>query len=128
MVRAAPEPPSRPALGTRQAPEALQPDAAPAPIDCRRCDAVCCRLPVLLQPGDHVPGQFLSRDTHGRAVMARNEEGWCAAIDPYHLRCTIYSQRPAICRQFSMGGDDCRRERQDYLRQADAWALSSPST
>ncbi|MFX6035975.1 YkgJ family cysteine cluster protein, partial [Acinetobacter baumannii] len=83
---------------------ALQPDAAPAPIDCRRCDAVCCRLPVLLQPGDHVPGQFLSRDTHGRAVMARNEEGWCAAIDPYHLRCTIYSQRPAICRQFSMGG------------------------
>ena len=78
--------------------------------------------------GDHVPGQFLSRDTHGRAVMARNEEGWCAAIDPYHLRCTIYSQRPAICRQFSMGGDDCRRERQDYLRQADAWALSSPST
>jgi len=44
------------------------------------------------------------------------------------MRCTIYSQRPAICRQFSMGGDDCRRERQDYLRQADAWALSSPST
>ncbi len=83
---------------------------------------------MLLQPGDHVPGQFLSRDTHGRAVMARNEEGWCAAIDPYHLRCTIYSQRPAICRQFAMGGDDCRRERQDYLRQADAWALSSPST
>lgn len=126
MVRVPPEPPSRPALGTRQAPEALQPDAAPAPIDCRRCDAVCCRLPVLLQPGDQVPGQFLSRDAHGRAVMARNEEGWCAAIDPYHLRCTIYSQRPAICRQFSMGGDDCRRERQDYLRQADAWSLSSP--
>nr|WP_258015316.1 YkgJ family cysteine cluster protein [Stenotrophomonas maltophilia] len=115
-------------MGTRQAPVAVQPDAEPAPIDCRRCDAVCCRLPVLLQPGDHVPGQFLSRDTHGRAVMARNEEGWCAAIDPYHLRCTIYSQRPAICRQFSMGGDDCRRERQDYLRQAESCALSSPST
>ncbi|MGE8260968.1 MAG: YkgJ family cysteine cluster protein, partial [Stenotrophomonas sp.] len=35
----------------------------------------------------------------------------------YHLRCTIYSQRPAICRQFDMGGDDCRLVRQDYRRQ-----------
>ncbi|MDF2817756.1 MAG: hypothetical protein K0S73_1696 [Stenotrophomonas rhizophila] len=87
------------------------------PIDCRRCDAVCCRLSVTVMPDDAVPGYLLDTDEAGRTVMARNDEGWCAAIDPYHLRCTIYSQRPEICRQFAMGGDDCRLVRQDYRRQ-----------
>ncbi|MFG6107901.1 YkgJ family cysteine cluster protein [Stenotrophomonas rhizophila] len=86
-------------------------------MDCRRCDAVCCRMSVTVMPSDSVPGYLLDTDEAGRTVMARNDEGWCAAIDPYHLRCTIYSQRPAICRQFDMGGDDCRLVRQDYRRQ-----------
>lgn len=78
-------------------------------------------------PGDEVPAHLLDTDDYGCTVMARNEEGWCAAIDPYHLRCTIYPQRPAICRQFRMGGDDCRSVRQDYLHQALACVPPSPS-
>lgn len=78
---------------------------------------MCCRLTVTVMPDDNVPGHLLDTDARGGNVMAQNEEGWCAAIDPYHLRCTIYSQRPAICRQFDMGGDDCRLVRQDYRRQ-----------
>jgi Fe-S-cluster containining protein len=74
-------------------------------------------MSVTVMPNDSVPGYLLDTDEAGRTVMARNDEGWCAAIDPYHLRCTIYSQRPAICRQFDMGGDDCRLVRQDYRRQ-----------
>ena len=102
-------------MGERLA--ALLTSSEPDPIDCRRCDAVCCRLTVTVMPDDNVPGYLLDTDARGGTVMARNEEGWCAAIDPYHLRCTIYSQRPAICRQFDMGGDDCRLVRQDYRRQ-----------
>ncbi len=77
-------------------------------------------------PGDDVPIWLVESDGHGGRRMAHNEEGWCAAIDPYHLRCTIYAQRPAICRQFQMGGDDCRRERRHYEHQAAAWSSPSP--
>ncbi|WP_137191673.1 YkgJ family cysteine cluster protein [Stenotrophomonas rhizophila] len=96
-------------------------------MDCRRCDAVCCRMSVTVMPDDNVPSYLLDTDEAGRTVMARNDEGWCAAIDPYHLRCTIYSQRPAICRQFDMGGDDCRLVRQDYRRQQNDLSTLFPS-
>ncbi|KAF1692529.1 zinc/iron-chelating domain-containing protein [Pseudoxanthomonas jiangsuensis] len=81
---------------------------------CTRCDAVCCRLPVLLLPGDRVPPHLVDRDPSGLEVMAQDEDGWCAAIDPLHLRCTIYPQRPAICRQFEMGGPACLDVRTAY--------------
>ena len=113
-------------MGITEAHEALQPVHPTSPIDCRRCEAVCCRLPVWLMPGDDVPIWLVESDGHGGRRMAHNEEGWCAAIDPYHLRCTIYAQRPAICRQFQMGGDDCRRERRHYEHQAAAWSSPSP--
>lgn len=74
-----------------------------------------------------VPSWLVESDGRGGRRMARNDEGWCAAIDPYHLRCTIYPQRPTICRQFQMGGQDCRRERQHYQAQADAWTSPFPS-
>lgn len=113
-------------MGAIKAQNAVQPGNATAPIDCRRCEAVCCRLPVWLMPGDDVPRWMIDSDGPGGQRMAQNEEGWCVAIDPYHLRCTIHPQRPAICRQFEMGGQDCRSERQAYQDQAQDRA--SPST
>jgi len=86
-------------------------------VDCARCDAVCCRLPVLLQPGDRVPARYIDIDRHGMEVMAKDEDGWCAAIDPLHLRCSIYQDRPAICRQFEMGGAGCIETRARYRQQ-----------
>jgi Fe-S-cluster containining protein len=50
-------------------------------------------------------------------VLAHNEEGWCAAIDPLHMRCSIYDERPSICRRFSMGGPYCRDVRATYRDQ-----------
>ncbi len=84
---------------------------------CDRCDAVCCRLTVVLMPEDRVPGHFIDRQTHGVATMARNEEGWCAAIDPLHLHCTIYADRPSICRKFAMAGPYCLDIRATYREQ-----------
>jgi len=86
-------------------------------ISCSRCDAVCCRLTVLVMPEDDVPRHLVDRTAQGLAVMARDEEGWCVAIDHQHMRCGIYEQRPGICRKFAMGGAYCRDEREAYREQ-----------
>lgn len=85
---------------------------------CGRCDAVCCRLTVVLMPeDDQVPRHFVTRNAQGVEVMAHNEEGWCAAIDPLHMRCSIYADRPSICRRFAMGGPYCLDVRATYRDQ-----------
>jgi Fe-S-cluster containining protein len=43
--------------------------------------------------------------------MARLADGWCAALDRDTLTCRIYERRPAICREYEMGGSDCLAER-----------------
>jgi len=94
-----------------------QPDPRPAraaAADCAHCDAVCCRLTVVLMPEDDVPARFTTRDPRGVHVMARDEDGWCVAIDQGRMCCSIYEQRPAICRKFRMDGPYCRDVRADY--------------
>ena len=81
---------------------------------CDRCDAVCCRLTVVLMPEDRVPARFTTRNSHGVEVMARDEEGWCVAIDAAHMRCSIYDARPQVCRRFVMSGPYCEEVRADY--------------
>ena len=84
---------------------------------CDRCDAVCCRLTVVLMPEDRVPARFTARDAQGVAVMARDADGWCVAVDAARMCCSIYDARPAICRKFSMGGPYCREVRAEYADQ-----------
>ncbi len=83
-------------------------------VQCSACDAVCCRLTVLVMPEDDVPRHLVVRDPHGLEVMAHGEDGWCIALDHQHMRCGIYAQRPGICRKFAMGGGYCRAERATY--------------
>lgn len=93
------------------------PSATPA-VSCDRCDAVCCRLTVVLMPEDDaVPRHLVERNGQGVEVMARDEEGWCAAIDPQRLCCSIYADRPVVCRKFSMGGPYCLDIRASYREQ-----------
>jgi Fe-S-cluster containining protein len=88
------------------------PSLPPAsPILCSNCAACCCRLEVLLLAGDDVPSRFSTFDEWGAEVMARGEDGWCLALDRDTMRCTIYSRRPGVCREYPEGGDDCRVER-----------------
>jgi Fe-S-cluster containining protein len=89
------------------------PSSTEGPL-CSRCDAVCCRLTVVLMPEDRVPAHLTTRNEQGLEVMARDEEGWCVAIDAAHMRCSIYEQRPTVCRKFKMGGAYCRELRADY--------------
>ena len=105
---------------SQPAPEAASEAASDAagttaaiPAHCSRCDAVCCRLTVVVQPEDRIPGH-LTETRDGLEVMARDEEGWCVALDAARMCCSIYDSRPDVCRRFSMDGPYCRSVRDDY--------------
>jgi len=83
-------------------------------IHCSNCDAVCCRLTVVLSEEDRIPGHLTAYTDAGLHVMARDEDGWCVAVDSAHMRCSIYETRPAVCRKFVMGGPYCEAVREDY--------------
>jgi Fe-S-cluster containining protein len=91
--------------------------------DCSRCDAVCCRLLVLVDPEDRIPEHLTTVTDRGLTVMARDEEGWCVAVDGARMNCSIYDSRPDVCRRFRMGGPYCDAIREDYAR---ARALGIP--
>lgn len=82
-------------------------------VDCATCDAACCRLQVLLFDDRYVPDRLIEWSDWGGQVMRRLDDGWCAGLDRTTLRCTIYAQRPQVCRDYVMGGSDCLAERRD---------------
>jgi Fe-S-cluster containining protein len=84
---------------------------AGAAITCVSCKACCCRLEVMIQGDDKVPHQLTEVDRWGGLIMARLDDGWCAALDRDTMRCGIYEQRPNVCRDFAVGDSDCIAER-----------------
>lgn len=80
---------------------------------CARCDAVCCRLTVVLQPEERLPAH-LTETRGGLHVMAHDEDGWCVAVDAARMHCSIYGSRPQVCRRFAMGGPYCHEVRAEY--------------
>ncbi|PJJ97603.1 zinc/iron-chelating domain-containing protein [Lysobacteraceae bacterium NML91-0213] len=81
---------------------------------CARCDAVCCRLTVVVQPEDRMPPHLTTFTEGGLEVMARDEEGWCVAVDAGRMHCSIYDSRPEVCRRFVMSGPHCQDVRADH--------------
>jgi uncharacterized protein len=100
----------------RQRSPAQQPAPVLAAADCARCDAVCCRLTVVVQPEDHIPSHLTTELPGGLRVMAKDEDGWCVAVDGSRMNCGIYDSRPDVCRRFAMGGPYCNAIREDYAR------------
>ncbi len=86
-----------------------------APPLCERCDAVCCRLTVVVQPEDRMPRHLTTHTRDGLEVMARDEEGWCVAVDAARMCCSIYDTRPQVCRRFEMAGPYCHDVRADHI-------------
>lgn len=81
---------------------------------CSACEAVCCRLTVVLQPEDRVPDHLTARSPEGLHVMKRGEDGWCVALNSVHMNCGIYDVRPSVCRRFVMNGPYCKAIRAEY--------------
>jgi len=80
-------------------------------VTCGTCRACCCRLEVMLMAEDDVPAEMTAVDRWGGWVMARGDDGWCAALDRATMRCRIYERRPSVCRAFAVGGSECMAER-----------------
>ena len=57
---------------------------------------------------DHVP-EALVVEHEGVRCMDQRGNGACVALDAATLLCTIYEDRPQVCREFNRGGDLCRR-------------------
>ena len=57
-------------------------------------------------------------DADGYLILAKSDDGWCVALDRGTMRCTIYTRRPFVCREFDEGGGDCADVRADWRRIA----------
>lgn len=62
---------------------------------------------------DAVPEQLTRRDRWGGWIMHRLDDGWCVALDRQSMLCTIYEQRPLICREYQAGDHDCLEQRRE---------------
>jgi Fe-S-cluster containining protein len=80
-------------------------DDIPACAGCGRC----CHLVVELEAGvDHVP-EALVVEHDGVRCMDQRGNGACVALDAVTRLCTIYEDRPRVCREFNRGGGLCRK-------------------
>ena len=86
-------------------------NASTTEVACSNCQACCCRLEVMLISDTGVPDIHIAIDEWGAETMLRLDDGWCSALDRETFMCTIYENRPLICREFEMGSYECRNER-----------------
>jgi len=84
-------------------------------ITCSNCRACCCSLEVMIISDTGVPSQHIDVDIHGSESMLRLDDGFCSALDRNTSLCTIYENRPWVCREFEMGSYECITERMEKL-------------
>ena len=80
------------------------------------CEARCCSFDVPLGTQDLDEG-VLRWDEGTPYLLAHDDAGRCAHLSADHA-CTVYAQRPAVCRAY-----DCREDRRvwiDYARRIPA--------
>lgn len=80
-------------------------------VTCSNCRACCCRLEVMIITDTGVPDVHVAHDKWGAETMLRLDDGWCSALDRETFMCSIYENRPLICREFEMGSYECSNER-----------------
>ena len=84
-------------------------------VTCSNCQACCCRLEVMIITDTGVSDVHISLDEWGAETMLRLEDGWCSALDRDTYRCSIYENRPLICREFEMNSYECNSERVEHM-------------
>lgn len=75
--------------------------------NCSNCHASCCQFEVFIITDTGVPEEHIHTDEFDTQTMLRLEDGWCSALNRETLQCSIYEQRPWLCREFEMGSVDC---------------------
>jgi Fe-S-cluster containining protein len=95
-----------PAVAIRVDPEV---DTLPEPVDCAArmpvCQAVCCRMKFALSQ-DEVETGLVKWDIGHPYVIRQDSTGYCCHNDGATHGCTVYEDRPRLCRRYSCRGDD----------------------
>ena len=127
---------------------AIRVDSAESPepsvmINCAErihiCQAVCCRLRFALSV-EEIEAGLMKWDLGQPYYNRHHEHGYCHQINLETKRCTIYEQRPPVCRSYDCSQDpriwrdfarmelnqawiDAHLDRED-LRLEDIWMIS----
>ncbi len=83
-------------------------------INCSTCRALCCKLEVQLvdDSDDQVPIEYTEKVDGMYTAMKQASNGYCIALNPQTMLCTIYERRPFLCREYQAGDFDCMVERE----------------
>ena len=83
-------------------------EVAPEPVDCATrlpvCQAVCCRLKFALSQ-DEIERGRVKWDIGHPYVIRQESSGYCSHNDCGSRSCSIYEDRPRLCREYSCRGD-----------------------
>lgn len=84
-------------------------------LDCRTCGACCtyCGAPPYAMREIVAMGERLMalRLWLANIMVSAKPNTSCAAYDADAKRCTIYEDRPKVCREFEIGGSACLNAR-----------------
>lgn len=80
-------------------------------FDCQTCGACCVEAgAVILDEEDDVPAALVQRVANLRCMVTEGTSFRCAALFGTvgsAVGCGIYGRRPAVCRSFDAGTDEC---------------------
>jgi len=86
-----------------------KPDGKNVPVNCEErldiCKAVCCRLNFALSLEEIESGK-IKWDLGQPYFIRQQSNGYCTHLDSNKNRCSIYSERPKVCRKYSCANDD----------------------
>jgi Fe-S-cluster containining protein len=81
---------------------------ADEPVDCGArmhiCEAVCCKLKFALT-SDEIEVGVVKWDIGHPYIIRQNSTGYCCHNDSASNGCTIYADRPSLCRRYSCKND-----------------------
>lgn len=81
---------------------------AEAVVDCESrlslCQAVCCRLNFALSV-DEIEASQVRWDLGMPYFVRKRENGCCTHLNAEHAGCTVYADRPRVCRRYSCAHD-----------------------
>lgn len=84
------------------------PDDDFIPVDCEQripvCKAVCCKLNFALTVNEIELGKA-KWDLGEPYFIRQNENGFCSQFDTDNRCCSIYEDRPKVCRKYSCAND-----------------------
>lgn len=83
--------------------------------DCADCKGACCRQ-VVIRIGKPSPDELAWLETRGEVVG----ESWRIRSECKYLaedgRCSIYEDRPQVCRDFRLDSPECKRSQEAIRR------------